>query len=44
VVSKGLATMREIQEYYGMEDVLDMAEIIYIDAYNQEAYTDANSN
>lgn len=35
VISKGMATPREIQEFYGMEDILDMVEIITVDAYNQ---------
>lgn len=35
IVSKNLATLKEIDEYYGMEDILDMVEIITIDSYNQ---------
>jgi len=34
VVSKKLATLKEIDEYYGMTDILDMVEILTIDAYN----------
>jgi hypothetical protein len=30
-----MATKKEIQEYYGMEDLLDMAEVITMDNYNR---------
>jgi hypothetical protein len=34
IVSKNMATFKELDEYYGMEDVLNMIEIITVDAFN----------
>jgi hypothetical protein len=34
VISKNMATIKELQGYYSMEDVLDMYEIILVDNYN----------
>ena len=35
IVSKQMATLRDIEEYYGMEDILNMVEIITIDSFNE---------
>lgn len=35
VVSSGKASLRELQEFYGFEDLCDLIEIIRIDAHNQ---------
>ena len=34
VVSSGMATLRDLDEAYGLEDVYDMLEIISVDAHN----------
>ena len=34
LISKRIATLKEIEEYYGMEDVLDMIEVVTIDSFN----------
>lgn len=35
IISKRLATLKELNTFYGIEDVLNMMEIITIDAYNE---------
>jgi len=35
IVSKGLATIKDIRETYGMEDVWDMWEIVSVTNYNE---------
>ena len=35
VVSRGFATLRELDTHYGTEDLYDMLEIIAVDAFNQ---------
>lgn len=35
VISKGFATLHELQTVYSWDDVLDMAEIAVIDSYNE---------
>jgi hypothetical protein len=35
VVSSGKATLRECQEFYSVEDVYDLLEIISVDANNR---------
>jgi hypothetical protein len=35
VIGNRYATMRDLEEYYSMPDLLDMAEISMIDDYNQ---------
>lgn len=35
IVSKKLATLKELEEYYSLEDVIDLLEIIEIDCYNE---------
>lgn len=42
IISKNLATLKEIDEYYGMEDILDMIEIITVDSYNKYLINKAN--
>lgn len=37
VVSSGLATMRELQFVYGLEDCYTLAEIVLVDAHNRIA-------
>ncbi len=34
IISKRLATLKELNTFYGISDVLDMMEIITVDAYN----------
>jgi hypothetical protein len=38
IVGRGMATMRELQEYYSYADALDMAEIIMVNNYNEDLY------
>jgi hypothetical protein len=38
-VGTGKATLRELQEYYSLEDAYIMAEIVQVDNYNE---TEAN--
>ena len=35
IISKKLATLKELEEYYSLEDVIDLLEIIEIDYYNE---------
>jgi hypothetical protein len=35
IVSKGLATLKEIREYYGMGDVWDIYEMLAVTNYNE---------
>lgn len=35
VVSRGMATLRDLDEHYGTEDLFDMLEIIAVDSFNQ---------
>lgn len=35
IISKRLATLKELSTFYGIRDVLDMMEIITVDAYNE---------
>ena len=35
IVSKGLATLKDIRESYGMGDVWDMTEILSVNNYNE---------
>jgi hypothetical protein len=37
VVSRGMATLRDLDEHYGTEDLHDMLEIIAVDAYNRRS-------
>ena len=42
VVGRGMATLRELQEWYSYEDALDMAEIIMVNNHNEDMmYQDA---
>ena len=34
VVSSGMATLRDLDEVYGLDDLYDMLEIISVDAHN----------
>lgn len=40
IINKGSATMRELQEYYTMEDALNLYEIIIVDNYNQRVLSE----
>jgi hypothetical protein len=40
VVSRGKATLRDLEEWYGLEDLYDLLEIIQIDDYNAEQIRD----
>lgn len=35
IISKRYATLKELSTFYGISDVLDMMEIITVDAYNE---------
>ena len=35
IISKGIATLKDIRDYYGMGDVWDMTEIIFVNNYNE---------
>jgi hypothetical protein len=35
VISSGKATLRECQEYYSLEDIYGIAEVLWIDAHNR---------
>lgn len=37
IVSGGLASLHELQTFYGLEDVYDMAEILLVDSHNKIA-------
>ena len=43
VISKRLATLKEIHEYYGMEDILNMVEVTTIDAFNEHLANKENA-
>lgn len=43
VVSRRLATLKELEEYYGTEDLFDMLEIIAVDDNNQAVANEANN-
>lgn len=35
VVSARMATLRELQEHYSLEDLYDMVEVMIVDAHNR---------
>lgn len=37
-VSRGMATLAELQTVYGLEDAWDMLEIITVDSHNQRQW------
>jgi 4-diphosphocytidyl-2C-methyl-D-erythritol kinase len=41
VVSKGLATLHELDTVYGTQDLYDMLEIIAVDAHNERVMRQA---
>lgn len=41
-VSRGLATLAELQTVYGLEDAWDMLEIISVDNHNQREWSNFN--
>jgi hypothetical protein len=42
VVSRGKATLHELETVYGAEDLQDMLEVIVVDAYNQQVLIPRN--
>lgn len=44
IISKKLATLRELEEYYSLEDVIDLLEIIEIDCYNEYKQAESVKN
>lgn len=36
IINARYATMRELQEYYSIEDVHNMYEVVLVDSYNQK--------
>lgn len=37
VLSSGKATLREMEEYYSVEDLYDLIEVVLVDAHNRRA-------
>lgn len=37
IIGERLATLRELEEYYSFADALDMAEVIQVQRYNENA-------
>jgi len=37
IITARFATMRELQEFYGSKDLYNLAEIMNVNAYNQNA-------
>ena len=35
IINRNMATMLQLQSYYGMEDAMNLYEIIIVDNYNQ---------
>lgn len=44
LLSKQMATLRELEEYYSLEDVVDLFEIIEIDCYNEYQQAESMKN
>jgi hypothetical protein len=44
IVSSGTATLVELQTVLSMEDVHNLLEVIYVDAYNQKVLSNGNNN
>ena len=44
LISKKLATLKELEEYYSLEDVIDMFEIVSIDCYNEYKQVESLKN
>jgi hypothetical protein len=44
IISKKLATLKELEEYYSLEDVIDLLEIIEIDCYNEYKQAESVKN
>ena len=44
VISKKMATMKELEEYYSLEDLVDLFEIIEIDCYNEHKQNESLKN
>ena len=45
VISKNLATLKELEEYYSLEDVYLLADIVKVNNYNEWVMTkDLNKN
>ena len=38
VLGRGMATLRDLQEFYSYADALDMAEVIMVNNYNEDLY------
>ena len=41
LISRRLATLRELETYYSYEDALDMAEILRVDNHNERVALEA---
>lgn len=44
LVARGYCTMKELDEFYGFEDVLNMLEILHVDGLNKDSYTKRRMN
>ena len=44
IISKKLATFKELEEYYSLEDAVDLFEIIEIDCYNEYKQAESLKN
>lgn len=38
ILGRGMASLRDLQEYYSYSDALDMAEVIMVNNYNEDLY------
>lgn len=43
-IAKKMATLRELQEYYSMDDVINLCEIATVDSYNERILNDGDDN
>ncbi len=44
IISKKLATLKELEEYYSLEDVINLLEIVEIDCYNEYKQAESVKN
>jgi hypothetical protein len=38
LVGRGMASLRELQEWYSYEDALDMTEVVMVNNYNEDLF------
>lgn len=44
IISKKMATMKELEDYYSLEDMVDLFEIVEIDCYNEYKQSESLKN